>query len=578
MRREPLHQGDLQPLPHGELDVLLGHRGEVAHERQRDLPQTVAARRERGDLEQPQPDRVLAVLVALQRAPGHQPASQPQCRAHRDAAAPAQLAQGQPAMAGVKGGQQRKRPVDDRFAFRRALAADALARLGRSRHLTRPPGTMASPVTSQIAFHSMESSPDRCELRHRSFSASRVKAPGMTTPRGPDDRLPFPAHRHQRPGHSRPHPDGVRQRGEQRRQRRRQRHAEPDAEHRLRFRPCPAGLRPAAVRGGTAAVLRIPVPVALRPDIHRRRRARAGHQLQLQREQDADDAQAEVRRHLHRRLEADRPARQGEPRPAQRRQAAVLRRLRQGRRRPDHERHGPGRQHRRADLRRAAGHLPDEPRGRARHDRRPARRQRPSQPADRARRLRPVQAVLGRQGQQLHGDPRAGRRRRDLPVRHDRLQAVPRQAGAGQRPDLRANRRLHARPVHGADGPVQRRVAGQERRHDPDAADLRQDRRHRQAVRQQAGAARAQLRHQPLGLRGRHRQGQRARRRARSRRPPPATTRRSTPPTRSATPRPSSCWRRPAIRTASRSPSRRPRPTRRSSSSSRSSSPRSASR
>jgi hypothetical protein len=43
-------------------------------------------------------------------------------------------------MTGVEGRQQRERPVDDRVAFRRALAADALARLGRSSHRAPPPG------------------------------------------------------------------------------------------------------------------------------------------------------------------------------------------------------------------------------------------------------------------------------------------------------------------------------------------------------------------------------------------------------------------------------------------------------
>jgi hypothetical protein len=54
--------------------VLLDDRGEVAHVRQRHLAQAVAARRERGDLEQPQANRVTPLLVALERAPGEQPA------------------------------------------------------------------------------------------------------------------------------------------------------------------------------------------------------------------------------------------------------------------------------------------------------------------------------------------------------------------------------------------------------------------------------------------------------------------------------------------------------------------------
>ena len=148
------------PLAHRELHVLLGHRGEVAHERQRDLAQAVAARRERGDLEQPQPDRVPPVLVALKRAPGEQPAGQPQRRADRDAAAPAQLAQRQHAVAGVERREQRERPVDDRLALRRALAPDPLAaRLGRSRHDTTSVNAtiLTIETITTIAFHSMAS-------------------------------------------------------------------------------------------------------------------------------------------------------------------------------------------------------------------------------------------------------------------------------------------------------------------------------------------------------------------------------------------------------------------------------------
>ena len=138
VRGKPFHEGDLKPLAHSELHVLLGDRGEVAHVRKGDLPQAVAARRERGNLEQPQADRVATFLVALKRAPGKQPAGQPQGRAHRDPAAPAELAQGQLALAGVEGREQRERPVDDRLALRRALAANALARLSGSRHLVPP--------------------------------------------------------------------------------------------------------------------------------------------------------------------------------------------------------------------------------------------------------------------------------------------------------------------------------------------------------------------------------------------------------------------------------------------------------
>jgi hypothetical protein len=159
VRGEPFHQGDLKPLADGELHVLLRHRGEVAHERQGDLPQAVPARRERGDLEQPQSDRVAPFLVALERAPGEQPPGQPQRRAHRDSAPPAQLAQRQPAMTRVKGREQCERPVDDRLALRRALAANPRDRISRSRHLVPPLRTRRSspsrrsPQSRSIEWH-----------------------------------------------------------------------------------------------------------------------------------------------------------------------------------------------------------------------------------------------------------------------------------------------------------------------------------------------------------------------------------------------------------------------------------------
>ena len=182
--------------------------------------------------------------------------------------------------------------------------------------------------------------------------------------------------------------------------------------------------------------------------------------------------------------DADRTARQGEPGPAQQRQAPVLRRLRQGRSRGDHQRHGPGRQHRRADLRRAAGHLPDQAGRRARHDHRPAR---PS--ATRAA-CRPP--------------PTARARTRWQSAVTGSSYTMTRKAGTAAatypyttivyKPFLDKAARVNAQisgqtdvsildADHRGDGPVQRRLAGQERRHRPDAADLRQDRRQRQGVR-----------------------------------------------------------------------------------------------
>ena len=118
----------------------------------------VTARRQRGDLEQPQADRVAAVLVALERAPGEQPPGQPQRRADRDAAAPAELAQRQPAVAGVEGREQRERPVDDRLALRRALAPDPLGLLGgpAAAVISAPPADptiLTIETITTIAFH-----------------------------------------------------------------------------------------------------------------------------------------------------------------------------------------------------------------------------------------------------------------------------------------------------------------------------------------------------------------------------------------------------------------------------------------
>ena len=72
VRREPLDQRRLDALADGQLDVLTGDLGQVAHERHRHLAQPVPARRERGDLQQPQPDAVPPLLVTLQCSPADQ--------------------------------------------------------------------------------------------------------------------------------------------------------------------------------------------------------------------------------------------------------------------------------------------------------------------------------------------------------------------------------------------------------------------------------------------------------------------------------------------------------------------------
>jgi hypothetical protein len=51
MRGEPLDQRRLGALTDGQLDVLAGDLGQVAHERHRHLAQPVPARRQRGDFQ-----------------------------------------------------------------------------------------------------------------------------------------------------------------------------------------------------------------------------------------------------------------------------------------------------------------------------------------------------------------------------------------------------------------------------------------------------------------------------------------------------------------------------------------------
>ena len=91
----------------------------------------------------------------------------------------------------------------------------------------------------------------------------------------------------------------------------------------------------------------------------------------------------------------------------------------------------------------------------------------PGQPGDRARRLGPLHAgVSAVKGSSYTVTRTAGAASGDLPVLDDRLQALPRQDRPGSTP------RSPGRPtcsmldaVHRGDGPVQRRLAGQERRH-----------------------------------------------------------------------------------------------------------------
>jgi hypothetical protein len=93
--RDPLDEHDLGALSHRELHVLPGDLGKVLQERQRRLAQARAARGERADLPQPQPDAVQPVAAALHGPPLTQFADQPVRGGQRHAGAPGDLAQGQ---------------------------------------------------------------------------------------------------------------------------------------------------------------------------------------------------------------------------------------------------------------------------------------------------------------------------------------------------------------------------------------------------------------------------------------------------------------------------------------------------
>nr|BFE80891.1 hypothetical protein GCM10020093_034920 [Planobispora longispora] len=123
--RQPLDEQRVRAVPHGEQDVLMGRLVEVLHVRQRHLAQPVSARSERGQLPQPQSDHVPAVGVALQRAQLQQAPGQPQSRARRGAAGPAELGQGHGAAGGGEGGEQGEGPVDHGLALCRPAAPGA---------------------------------------------------------------------------------------------------------------------------------------------------------------------------------------------------------------------------------------------------------------------------------------------------------------------------------------------------------------------------------------------------------------------------------------------------------------------
>ncbi len=77
-RGKPLDQDGLVAVADREQDVLSGGVMQVLHVRQGGSPQAVPARRERREFQQPEPDRVLAVVRSLEGAELGQLAGQPQ--------------------------------------------------------------------------------------------------------------------------------------------------------------------------------------------------------------------------------------------------------------------------------------------------------------------------------------------------------------------------------------------------------------------------------------------------------------------------------------------------------------------
>ena len=186
------------------------------------------------------------------------------------------------------------------------------------------------------------------------------------------------------------------------------------------------------------------------------------------------------------------------------------------------------------------------------------RHQRPGQPADRPRRLRPVHAVVGRRGQQLHGDPQAGRRRRDLPLHRrsstsrtstSRRGSTPRSPGRPTSPCSTPSTVPMAQSngvsLAKNGGTIQTLLIF-------DKTGVTAKPFGNKLVRLALSYAIDRAAFVAALAKGSQPDGERVPAGLAGLRPVPQHR-----PTRSATPRPSSCSRRPATRTASRSPSRR---------------------
>ena len=106
-----LHVDDLHPVAHAQVHVAAGPVMQLVQVRERRLAQPQPARRQGGQLQQPQPDRVPAARAALQRPPPLQLAHQPVRRGQAQPGPPRDLAQRQRPLPRAEGVQHRQQPT-----------------------------------------------------------------------------------------------------------------------------------------------------------------------------------------------------------------------------------------------------------------------------------------------------------------------------------------------------------------------------------------------------------------------------------------------------------------------------------
>jgi hypothetical protein len=123
MGRQPLDQHRLVPVADRQQHVLAGRVVQVLHIREGGRAQPVPPRRQRRDLEQPQPDHVAAVLVAFERAQLDQLPGDAQGGRGGQPGSGAQRGERERAVARAERGEDAERPVQHRLAVRRPPAA-----------------------------------------------------------------------------------------------------------------------------------------------------------------------------------------------------------------------------------------------------------------------------------------------------------------------------------------------------------------------------------------------------------------------------------------------------------------------